>query len=212
MLMKRFLTISLFFLIVPGKSILTFAQTTSGESVITSDIGFSVVGAALKTFVDGKSFKDSFDRVTVGINSKPAVVLSYDYGLSDMWSIGMVASSQQLYGDLDYAYTLNNELREGVVPYTMRRNNISFSTKVHYGGNERVDFYSGLRVGMIFWGINIDTNDDRLDVLTKFTFTRPNFSFTALGGRAYLTDHIACHFEFNLGAPNLVGAGLSVKL
>ena len=66
------------------------AQRESGESIITVDAGFSVVGGLIKAIFNGKTFTDSSQTESNSgkITGGPAVVLGYDYGLSKRWSIG----------------------------------------------------------------------------------------------------------------------------
>lgn len=190
------------------------AQRESGESVITVDAGFSVVAGLIKAVFNGETITDSAQTgsFTGKVSGGPAIVFGYDYGLSERWSIGALVSTQGFNGNANWTYIENNKLVRDEFDFTLRRSNFSISPKIHYG-SDKVDLYTGLRVGYLLWTSKINSADPNFDELDEFAKGgRPTIGLTAIGGRIYATDELAVHFELNLGAPNILGLGLSYTL
>lgn len=195
------------------------AQSESGQSVLSLHTGFSVTGGLIKAVFDSDiDMTDTSSGMTTGyLNSSvtggPAIVAGWDLGLSERWSIGFIASTQGWSGDASYSYLdENNALVNENLTFNLRRNNVSFCPKIHYGNGDNVDLYSGIRIGYVFWSSSWETNDPDFDDFSNFNAGRPNIGLTAFGGRFYFNDNFGASFELNLGAPNILGLGLNYKL
>ena len=196
----------------------TNAQTFHNEKVVSVNIGYTIVGGIVKTILRNDDNADSVLNTDKSIFSDfkvtntRALIVGFDYGISEMWSIGGIVATQKWYGTADYKFkNINGEDIEEVIDFTLRRSNISFCPKIHYGSSTSTDLYSGIRVGFLLWNNKIVTSDKTFNKFSKLAISRPNFSFTVIGARAYINKHIGANFEFNLGAPNVIGFGLNYK-
>lgn len=196
------------------------AQETAGESVFTLHAGLSSTGGVFK-LANSAAWKatDTIDGgrrggiTSADISGGPAIVVGYDFGLSRRWSIGVIATTQSWKGQFDYAYFNANEtLIEETVDVKLRRNNISLTPRIHYGNGGKIDLYSGLRLGAMFWQGSIDVSDPNFNELPIPFFFRPNLSLIPFGGRFYINDNIAISFELGMGAPYVFGIGGNYKL
>jgi len=195
------------------------AQTSLGEKVITADAGLSLVGGAMDVIIgsgeeiDLDTNNNFFEINNSTISGGRALVLSFDYGLSDRWSIGGFVSTQRRHGSTDFTYqNTDSQLMTEQVDFNLRRNTFGFTTKIHYGKSPRADLYSGARMGVLFWNKTIESNSGQFDVFDDLLQTRPIFSLTVFGVRFYPTEQIGLNFELNLGAPNIIGLGAVVRI
>ncbi|MBO6517486.1 MAG: hypothetical protein JJ975_13145 [Bacteroidia bacterium] len=193
------------------------AQGDQGEQVFTLDAGFSVTGGLIKAVFDDNPTFDSTGTLVPGgssVSGGPAIVLGWDMGLSERWSIGAIVTTQGWSGDAANSF-INSDGNwvDETVNFKLRRNNVSICPKIHYGNGDNVDLYSGLRVGYVFWNSSIESNDPAYNLLEDFASGgRVNFGLTLFGGRFYVNDNLGLNFELNMGAPFLFGAGLNWKL
>lgn len=184
-----------------------------GESVFTVDAGFSVTGGIIKALFNGDTHTDTAGAFTGNVQGGPGLILGYDYGVSKTFSIGAIVSTQGFNGDAHWTFIdENNQLQTDEFDFKLRRSTILLTPRFHFG-NEKADLYSGLRFGMLFWKGDFNIADPDFDQFDAFNrVSRPVINATIIGGRIYATDHLAAHFELNLGAPNIFGLGLSYKL
>lgn len=163
------------------------AQQEAGEVVISAGAGYSFIS----------------NLISVGDNVKsiPPLYLNVDYGITDVFSIGIAGSySAFSYDDLDF-FSGDPISVEGT------RNNIAARTLFHFGNNASLDQYAGLRAGITLWGYSdadlLDEGDLNVNVL----------SFRILYGlRAYLTDKLAVNLEVGIGAPYTFNGGIAYRL
>lgn len=193
------------------------AQQDEGEQVFTLNAGFSVTGGIIKAVFTDEITVDSngnFVSAESAVKGGPAIVFGYDFGLSERWSIGAILTTQSWSGDYNNSF-INNDgnWEDEVIDFKLRRSNFSICPKIHYGNGDNIDLYSGARIGYVFWGSKIESDDPAFTLLDDFASGgRLNFGLTAFGGRFYLNDNLGVNFELNLGAPYLFGAGAVWKL
>lgn len=194
------------------------AQSFHNEKVVSLNVGYTIVGGLVRTVLRNHDNKDSmlaednsiFNNFEV--TNTRAIILGFDYGISETWSLGGIIATQKWYGTADYQFkNIKGEDIQEEIDFTLRRSNISFCPKVHYGSSSHSDLYSGIRVGFLLWNNKIVTSDETFNKFSKLAISRPNFSFTVIGARVYVNNHIGANFEFNLGAPNVIGFGLNYK-
>src|SRR5690606_24788947 len=77
----------------------------------------------------------------------------------------------------------------------------------HYGSSDRLDMYSGLRVGYKTLSAKHNSKDPVYDDLD--TWNRSGFSFglTAFGFRYYVSDNLGFNMEVSIGMPYAAGVG-----
>jgi len=190
------------------------AQGDAGEHVFTLDAGFSVTGGLIEAVFE--TGIDSNGNVTNNpINGGPAIVLGYDFGLSERWSIGAILTTQGWSGtDQNTYFDANNNTVTEEISFNLRRNNFSIVPRLHYGNGDNIDLYSGIRIGYVFWTSKIESNDPAYSILDDYAsgVGRLNVGIVPFGARFYVTDNIGINFETALGAPYMFGAGLNYKI
>ena len=193
-------------------------QTVKDQKVMNVHAGSSLVGGALNLILgNGGEIDTDTTNGFIEINNSRvsggrALVLGFDYSTSSRWSIGGFISTQRRHGTTEFSYADNNRVLTETVKFDLRRNSIGFNTKLHYGSSERIDLYSGARLGWLFWTNKIESPSGQFDLFNDLITSRPFFGLTAFGARIYPTDYIGLNFELNLGAPNIIGLGAVIKL
>lgn len=178
------------------------AQKETGQIAVGAGVGWSLTGGVVKLFSDGE------------INVSPVWNGTVDYGLTDNFSMGAAFGYQtfKLFFDNNQYVNNANILVSEDVKWTFSRMNIALRPLFHFGRNEDLDMYTGLRVGIIKWGDSHDSSDPNFEDGYAITF-QGTFGFQALFGmRVYFSDMIGMHFEAGLGAPFLIEGGISLRL
>lgn len=194
------------------------AQTSTNEKVVTVDAGLSLVGGIIDVLIgSGEAIDTDTTNNYIEINNSEvsggrALVVGFDYGISDRWSMGFFMSTQRRHGSTDFTFENDdNQIVTEKVNFNLRRNTIGFSPKIHYGASNRTDLYSGARAGVLFWNNTIESPSGNFDLFNDIVAVRPIFSLTVFGVRFYPTDYVGLNFELNLGAPNIIGMGATVR-
>lgn len=166
------------------------------KSTVTADAGFSLVGSVIRIVVN-------VDTIG-GYSSIPVMQLSYDYMITDFLSAGAAGSYQQ------YKFSDNT----GKI--VLKRMNFALRALFHYGKSDKLDMYSGIRLGMTNWGFSydVDSGDPTLAALEgSDSLTGIHFSpqLVAFGIRGYFTDNIGANIEFAVGAPYFMMGGINYR-
>jgi len=148
--------------------------------------------------------------------------ITADYKINRRFSVGVAFSHQRLsISGNGFTFTDNEDaIRSEDFRARFKRTQFAVRPLIHFGNSEKVDIYSGLRIGILSRGFsgfeaeNIDgLSDAFLGLLGKgFSGTRPSLSLTLAGLRYYFTDNIGAGIELNAGAPYLINFGVSVKI
>ncbi|RLD53091.1 MAG: hypothetical protein DRI94_00965 [Bacteroidetes bacterium] len=189
--MKKRITITVLALFIVASS--AFAQDY--KSTVSADAGISLIGVLMRAVVN----VDTID----GYSATPAMQLSYDYMVTDFLSAGAAASFQQFkFSDTEGSFAI-------------KRMNFAIRALFHYGKSDKLDMYSGIRLGMTNWGYKIDipTNDPTLTALQDSKFSGLGFApqLIAFGVRGYFTDNIGANIEFAVGAPYYMMGGVNYR-
>jgi hypothetical protein len=190
----------------------TFAQRDAGEKVFGLHLGGSLTGVFINA--SGSNMKDSGSVSSFSQNSRPMIALTFDAGLSERWSLGILIANQSFSGTFfDYTYTrLDGTAVTETVTYKMNRNNISFAPKFHYNlKSDKLDMYLGLRFGFVFWNNDFKTTQSDFNPF-GLVFGRPNLGLVPFGMRFYANENFGGTFELALGAPYIISIGAQYKL
>ncbi|MEL6721570.1 MAG: hypothetical protein AAFP82_22930, partial [Bacteroidota bacterium] len=121
------------------------------------------------------------------------------------------------FGFTDFAYTdgdgQNNDI--GNLDIDANRLNITLRTLFHYGNSDKIDMYSGFRLGVTSWGLDIDSSDPDVEEDLKsspFAGIVPTGQFIPFALRAYLTENLGISFELGIGAPHAIALGVNYRL
>lgn len=190
--MKKRITITVLAIFIVASS--AFAQDY--KSTVSADAGISLIGRVISLVVN-------VDTIG-GYSTIPVMQLSYDYMITDFLSAGAAGSYQQ------YKFSDNT----GKI--VLKRMNFALRALFHYGKSDKLDMYSGIRLGMTNWGLDYDvsTGDPTLEALqSSNSLTGFHFSpqLVAFGVRGYFTDNIGANLEFAIGAPYYMMGGVNYR-
>mgnify|MGYP001563658455 CR=1 FL=1 len=208
--MKRITQLSIILLF----SIASMAQTQEGEKVVSVKMGFSATGALIKGIGNSSDLDlDSIGTGDVSVSGLPALSASFDYGFSENFSLGALISYQAFSGSVrDYKFSNEDSFKVEDFNFNLKRIYLGIEPKLHWGGsNEKIDLYSGLRIGYILWVNNIETTDNNFDLFDRFNVGRPSVALVPLGGNIYFNEDTGANFEIAIGAPYLFSLGVQHK-
>ena len=170
------------------------AQRMAGESTIGVHTGFSLASAL---------FSLSEIDANGDASTPPALQFTYDYAVTDRFSLGGGLS----YQNFKLGYSNYGETKESF-DVQLSRFNLGIRGLFHYGNSETMDMYSGLRVGLSNWSLDIGTNDPNFDPpkTEGITFAPQLILF---GIRGYFTEHLGIGGEVGVGAPHVVSFGVN---
>lgn len=183
-----------------------FSQNKDYKSTICVNTGFSLVGAIL----DASNTLNSVATDEPKSSSIPALQVTYDYGVAKWFSMGAAFSYQMMKSDItDYDQDMNT------FTYTdkINRMNVAVRMLFHYANANKVDLYSGVRLGLTNWSFSTDNTDNTYDVGDYWGLNN-NFApqLILFGVRGYFTDHFGINSELCVGAPHYFSIGLNYRM
>lgn len=203
------------------------AQSDNYPNTVSLDIGFSLVGGIVD-LLDSDNFSlgdvdnipDVSDlRGSIEGSSNPAFQVAYDRSLTNWFSVGLGLSFQQMDLSLnDVSYfdeEENQEVNIGTGSLDINRVNVGIRALFHYGNKGKMDLYSGIRLGLTSWGLNVSSADANFEQeVEDFSLfgVNPAVQIIPFALRGYLTENIGLNFEFAVGAPHFFALGLNYRL
>ena len=165
------------------------------------------------------SMYNTFEVVNgLEIKAIPVINGMYDYGLSEIISIGGAISYQHISQSYSKVISVTsagaNKMASFVDEYN--RTNVAFRLLVHKERGEQFDFYTGLRIGMTFWGYRFGSLNG-YDGGKIIIFDRPyekkgTLKFQAvLGARVYVSEDWGINGEVALGPSYFANLGVSYR-
>ncbi len=222
---KHFFSIC-FFLFAFG----AFAQNEDYQHVISVQSGVSLFSPFRGTITGSTQSSDT----TVSFRSGkaynfPQINIAYDHGINKWFSIGGAISYNKVSMDLkEVVYNKTENL--GDVKLNVSRITLGARALFHYGNANRVDMYSGVRLGIGIWGVNASSSslDNRLDEVFKEAggsgiwrsvlgnklkggFVLPQVQVILFGLRTYVTENIGLNGELAVGSPYFASIGLNYR-
>ena len=204
--MKKLLTL----LALVSASSLGFAQNQAGQSVVTLNVGYSIIG---NLFTSSLNALEGASDANADVSSIPVIIGAFDYGLSDKFSIGIFGGFQRSSGTFDYTYTPFNDSVPTTESVTLSgsRTSIAIRPNFHYGNNDNLDLYSGVRVGFLMRNFTTNSTDDDFPSFDIFDGNRFTLGLTLFGMRYYVTDNIGLGMEIGIGPPYAVNGGVNFR-
>lgn len=196
--MKKIIILSL--ALILGFTSQMEAQNEDYKSNASFGIGYSLTGSLLT------AASDLSGELTT-ITATPVLQLTYDYALTNWFSVGVAGSLQNFEFNVpEYSFTnADNEFVTEAIKVDYNRTTIAFRPLFHYGGSEKLDMYSGLRVQLINNSLKVkDTSDEAAtteDIVGIESASRVGVGIVAFGIRYFFTDNIGAGFELTWGAP-----------
>jgi hypothetical protein len=205
--MKKVILSFLIAILLVGSS---FGQDDVPKHNINLNLGSSLIPVTLKLVA-------SVDNTIIS-HSSPSFAITYDYSFTNRISAG-VAVSQERAG-LEYS---NHVFIQDVdnVPYSFRvnmiRTNGSIRGLFHYKNTEKIDLFSGLRLGLTNYRVDLQANTEiKWFVIDKdFAYKQGylvSYQLVVFGIRGYFTRNIGANVELSVGAPYFISGGLSFRI
>lgn len=191
-------------------------------------------GVSLFSFFRGNlqgSTIDTTVRFSSGRASNfPQLQVAYDYGITKWFSIGGAVSYNKVTTTLnDVTYNRTENL--GNVSLGVSRLTLGARALFHYGNANRIDMYSGVRLGVGIWGVNVSSSivNDRIDPLLRSVggsglwrrilgrdvgvgWAALQAQLIAFGLRGYVGERIGINGELGLGSPYFMSLGVNYRL
>jgi len=199
--MKKIFLVSI---VIAMCSFSSFAQ----KHTISVNAGSSFIGVLINNI----SISDSS---MLDFNAQPVVNFAYDYRVKSWFSIGAAYSFQYFDGTI-FSYKNDSILasEEVNVNFTVKRSNFAIRPLFYYPASNKLNLYSGLRIGILSSSVAIDAEVPGLvkkDVFKVGIGTRPSIQVIFLGLQYAFSEHIGIHTEVALGAPYYACLGLHAK-
>lgn len=190
--------------ILASFTISTSAQKSQGTSVVTLGLGYSLFNNIVKTSLD--TYQD------VKVTSVPTIAFTYDYGLSDNFSLGLAGAFQSNSGTFtnDY-FDENYMLQTENAKVSLSRINLALRPLFHYGKSDKLDMYSGLRVGYLVRNVKAESKDPDAVFLDEFDGNRFALGLVPFGFRYFFTDNIGMNMDLQIGTPYVVSGGIALS-
>lgn len=178
------------------------AQDSGGASVATVGLGYSffnnIIKSSLETYSDVK------------VKSVPTIALTYDLALTDNFSIGVAGAFQNVSGEFTNEYIDQNlGFQTEIATTKVSRLNIALRPLFHYGDGDRLDLYSGIRVGYLIRNVETETSDELLNVLDELDGNRFALGLVPFGMRYFFTDNLGVNMDLQIGTPYVVSGGIA---
>jgi opacity protein-like surface antigen len=178
------------------------AQNSEGTSVATAGLGYSFFNNIIKTSLE--TYSD------VKVKSVPTIALTYDYALTDNFSIGVAGAFQNVSGEFTNQYIDQNfDTQTEIATTKVSRLNIALRPLFHYGNGDKLDLYSGLRVGYLIRNVKTETKDEALNVLDDLDGNRFALGLVPFGMRYFFTDNLGVNMDLQIGTPYVVSGGIA---
>lgn len=199
--MKKILT-----LLFVACTLASFGQNQQGESVVTVDVGYSLAGDFIKNLID---LGDTEEDISTSLT--PVIMIGFDHALTDVFSIGVQGAYQGIGADFVNTYNDGSGVVKENVEATINRMNFAIRPNFHYGGNEQLDLYSGMRIGIQTFSTSHNSKDPDFNALSDFDGARLSIGATLFGVRYFITDNFGMNMELSVGTPYAVIGGLNFK-
>lgn len=196
--MKRFIVILIFGAIAnPG-----FAQMADeGTSIISLSTGKAIAAGV----------RDLNDTLSLTQKNGQVISLGYDFMVSDVFSVGFIMANQRIRATVNDTLASGDlyEMESGMV----NRLYLGFRARWHYGRNEHVRFYSGVRLGVVNFSTGtVDRFHSRPSVLEEHNNrSRYSLGITPIGMNIFVVENLALHAELNIGAPGVFFFGANYR-
>jgi opacity protein-like surface antigen len=207
--MKKLLTVAaavfLLTAITPTQAV---AQKYLGQTVVGTNIGFSLVGALMSG-----AFNVT-DRAIVGLSTRvtPGMSGTVDVGLSDRFSVGGAYFIQVATANWSSYQDTNGVTHTGDFYFRATRNNFGLRALFHFGDNDDFDPYFGVRIGMARWTFksNVDGYEG-LGLFDDTVFRNRVLPQVCFGVRYFFLPFLGVNAEIAVGFPYYLSTGINFR-
>jgi hypothetical protein len=182
------------------------AQNETGQVSVSAGVGFSVLFGVIN-IAENQATDEGITHSTL-----PALNMNIDYGISPKFSLGLgVGYQSTTINYTNYEATTSSGYDSlynfGV---TISRLNIGLRPIYHFGKNDKLDIYTGGRIGLSIWSISTTASVPGYSGPFQYSGVLPSFQYL-FGMKAYFTPSFGAHFEVAIGTPYLIEAGLNYR-
>lgn len=206
------------------------AQNEDYQHVVSFQSGASLFSSFRGTIEGSTNTSDTTVSFSSGrAQNFPQLNLAYDYGVVKWFSIGGALSYNKVGLDLkDVTYNKTQDI--GDVSLDVSRITIGGRALFHYGNDNRIDMYSGVRLGVGIWTAKVSSStlDDRLDEVinevggsgiwrtlignrVRGSFPMFQAQVVLFGLRGYVTENIGINGELSVGSPYFASIGVNYR-
>ena len=159
----------------------------------------------------------SVDNYSIEVDATPAFQLTYDRMENNWLSVGVGLSAQMMnlhYTDYEYEDE-NGQTQVIDFDVDVLRANGGLRALANYG-TETLKMYSGFRLGVTMWNVDVSSTVPNFSVEEDFTVLENSFvvapQIVIFGARYYFAKNIGLNIELALGAPHYLSGGICVKI
>lgn len=202
---KLLLTMGVAIMLVPNTS--NAQAHEQGTAIISVGVGYSLIGGLFNSVYNSTLYTNNFKNTSI-----PVIVGRFDYGVGDGFSLGLSVAYQSLGFKWDDDYmTSSSTIETGEYKINFSCLSIGVRPLFHFGNNDDMDIYAGLRVGYTSWSTKASSPDDELMEYTWGTVSLGSFGVTPLFGIGYyFSDNFGIHMEVGFGT-YIAEGGISLK-
>lgn len=193
-------------------SIQLSAQANPFEVVISGGTGYSFSNTALKTGTNlglREAGLDSRVQTTWLVNGM------IDMSILDNISVGIAYSHKEFYWTDAFEDTIQGQPVLASATIAIQKRNYAIRGLYHFETSENFEIYTGLRLGMTHWKIDINANAEALDRSPVSDFSLPATypSIQVLGGfRHYFGRVFGWFGEIGVGtSPYFCSIGINIR-
>lgn len=192
-----------------------------------SNIGVGVGTNVFMLFNNGEDFISQSDSVKwgkVNFYASPTFNLNYDYAITSVFSLGIAVGRNRLgfdFTELDYTSGDGQTFIRGDIDARLTRTSVTLRPLFHYGRTEKLDMYSGARIGGAWWGVKFIGEGeakakDEFQKSFSGKFGRagtlvPNAGLTLFGINYYPIENLGFGAELNVGQPYGFAASVNYR-
>lgn len=180
------------------------AQNSEGTSVATVGLGYSFFNNIIKTSLE------SYTEVEV--KSVPTIAITFDHSLTDNFSLGFAGAYQSVTGEFTNTYFDENfNSQTETAKTSISRINIAIRPLFHYGNSDKLDMYSGLRVGYLIRNVTVESDDPNGVFLDDLDGNRFALGLVPFGFRYFFSDNLGINMDLQIGTPYVVSGGVAFQ-
>ncbi len=181
------------------------AQNQQVSSVLSVQLGSGIAGGV--KYPGNHLLGDTSRGIVADLNRKAVTTVSYDVMLTPGFSIGGSIAAQRI--DVSTVDSMNQLFEKGRV----NRFYIGFRGMWHYGKNDKIDLYSGFKMGtVIFKTTSVDVGHDMESELeAKNNRSRIAIGFIPIGARFLIHPQFGLNLETSIGSPAFISFGVNYR-
>lgn len=187
-------------------------QVTAQKSWEQPSLIHLSVGNSLSLGAQATGLSDDSTLVEQNRQNNPTLTLGYDYLISDRWSIGGMLGYNRVYTERHFDNQVgNSRLLESA---NIHRIYGGVRGLIHYGKNDKIDWYSGVKLGIVAFRTgklnNADGGEEELADLNNRN--RMSLGLIPIGMRFFVSENLGGQIQLSIGSPTFASIGVNYRL